>query len=89
MRSLRAPLVALALLGLASTALAAPFVYPLPGGQQEVRDERDVAPFLAAWKANALARQRGVAQPATANQLQYDARWYDLDLTFTPGTSSV
>ena len=89
MRSLRALLLAPALATIASTVLAAPFVYPMPDGRQEVRDERDVARFLAAWKASALARQRAVAQPATANQLQYDARSYDLNLTFTPATSSV
>jgi hypothetical protein len=89
MRLLRALLSGLALVAVASTALGAPYVYPLPNGQSEVRDERDVAPFLAAWKAAALARQRAVARPATANQLQYDVRWYDLALTFTPSTSSV
>ena len=89
MRSLRALLLAPALATIASTVLAAPFVYPMPDGRQEVRDERDVAPFLAAWKASTLVRQRAMAQPATANQLQYDARSYDLNLTFTPATSSV
>lgn len=70
-----------------AAALAAPFEYPLPDGQSITRDERDIAPFEAAWKANALARAREVAQPMTANQQQWDARWYDLNLTFTPSTS--
>jgi hypothetical protein len=92
-RSVRAaglPATLAVLLILASgAAQAAPFVYPMPNGATEVRDEADVAPFLAAWKANALARSRAVAQPATANQQQYDARWYDLNITCTPATSSV
>src|SRR5262249_8447414 len=58
-------------------------------GRQEIREEADVAPYLAAWKAAAFARERAVATPATANQQQYDARWYDLNLTFTPSTSTV
>jgi hypothetical protein len=74
---------------LAAPAGAAPFVFPMPDGSQQVRDERDVAPYLAAWKANALRRARAVAQPATANQLQYDARWYDLNLSFTPVSNQV
>jgi len=74
---------------LAAPAGAAPFVFPMPDGSQQVRDERDVAPYLAAWKANALRRARALAQPATANQLQYDARWYDLNLSFTPVSNQV
>lgn len=85
--SLAAALVACAALAGAS-ASAKPILFPpLPNGVQETRDEKDVAPFLGAWKANALARQRAVAQPMTANQQQWDARWYDLNLTFTPSTS--
>ena len=80
---------------LASDALAGPgpgrpiLFPPLPNGVRETRDERDVAPYLAAWKAASMARVRAAAQPATANQQAWDARWYDLNLTFTPGTSSV
>ena len=78
---------------LAGGALAAserPMLFPpLPNGVREMRDERDVAPYLAAWKAASMARVRAAAQPATANQQAWDARWYDLNLTFTPGTSSV
>jgi aminopeptidase N len=77
-------------LGTLAAAFARPIVFPpLPSGVQEVRDEADVAPYLAAWKANALQRARAVARPATANQQQYDARWYGLNLTFTPATSTV
>jgi len=82
------PLVAALLALSAPPLLAAPFEFPpLPNGVREVRDEKDVAPFEAAWKANALARQREVARPQTANQQQWNARWYDLDLTFTPSSS--
>ncbi len=80
----------IALASVASTALAAPVLFPpLPDGRQEIRDEADVAPYLAAWKAAAFARERSAATPATANQLQYDAKWYDLNLTFTPASSTV
>jgi aminopeptidase N len=62
---------------------------PLPDGRQEVREESDVAPYLAAWKAAGLKRERAAAIPATANQQQYDVKWYDLNLTFTPAGTSV
>jgi hypothetical protein len=85
-----APLVlSLALLAVAATAFAKPVSFPMPDGSTIVRDELNVAPFLAAWKANALRRQRAVATASTPNQLAYDARWYDLNLTFTPSTSTV
>lgn len=72
------------------TAVARPVAFPpLPNGVVEVREEADVAPYLAAWKANALSRVRAVAQPMTVNQQQYDVTWYDLALTFTPSTTSV
>jgi aminopeptidase N len=73
----------------ATAALAAPRAYPMPDGSTLVRDDLDVAPYLAAWKARALGRERAVATAATANQQSYDARWYDLNLTFTPSTSTV
>src|SRR5262245_29861653 len=62
---------------------------PLPNGVSEVRDERDVAPFLAAWKAEGLRRARTAAVTATPNQLAYDVSWYDLDLTFSPAGGQV
>lgn len=84
------PLAALALLAcLVSSAFAAPERFPMPDGTEIVREATDVAAFLAAWKAAAHARVGAVAQPATTNQLQYDAHGYDLDLTFTPATTTV
>ena len=85
-------LLALAALLAAATcpALAKPILFPpLPNGVRETRDERDVAPYLAAWKIASLTRERAVAQAATANQQAWDARWYDLDLLFTPATATV
>jgi len=81
---------ALAGLCLAGTAAAAPMLYPAtPEGPAEWRDERDVAPYLAAWKRSAFTRTRALAKAATPNQLAYDVHWYDLDLTFTPQLSRV
>jgi len=79
-------LVAVVLVALSAPAArlhAAPYQFPpLPDGSPgEVRDERDVAPFLAAWKAAGLKRARLAAVPATANQQAYDVHYYDLDLT--------
>ena len=91
----RLPALSVLVLGLvlASGAVAAPerpMVFPpLPNGVRETRDERDVAPFLAAWKAASATRARAAARPATLNQEAWDARWYDLNLTFTPATSTV
>ena len=67
---------------------AAPILFPAtPDGEPgQVRDERDVAPFLAAWKAAGLRRARLLATPATANQQAYDVHYYDLDLTPNPTT---
>ena len=79
-----------ALLALVAGELhAAPYRFPAtPDGEPEqVRDERDVAPFLAAWKAAGLHRARLVATPATANQQAYDVHYYDLDLTPNPATA--
>lgn len=90
--NLRVPLaLATALaLGLALPAAARPVLFPpTPDGLRAVRDERDVAPYLAAWKAASAARVREAARPATANQNQWDARWYSLDLLFAPSTSSL
>lgn len=97
------PMLGLALsLALAGMAAAAPvrpvppapherplLFPPLPNGVREERDERDVAPYLGAWKAAAASRVRQAARPATLNQDAWDARWYDLDLTFTHATSTV
>src|SRR5438874_7512137 len=86
----RTTLALLALALAASTAASRPVLFPpLPDGRQEIREESDVAPYLAAWKASAFARSRAAATPATANQQQYDVHWYDLNLTFTPATSTV
>jgi aminopeptidase N len=68
---------------------AAPYRFPATPGEEQgqVRDERDVAPFLAAWKAAGLRRARLLAAPATANQQAYDVHYYDLDLTPNPATA--
>ena len=69
---------------------AAPILFPAtPAGPAEWRDETDVAPYLAAWKAQALRRSRAFQSAPTPTQQQFDVRWYDLDLTFTPATSQV
>ena len=90
-RSLAASCLAVLALaaGLASPAHPAPQSFPMPDGSTIVRDELDVAPFLAAWKARSFGRERAAATASTPNQLAYDANWYDLDLTFTPSTSTV
>ena len=85
----RLPLVVALVLLTATRAVAGPVLFPpLPDGTQEVRDEADVAPYLAAWKAHQLRATRAMAAPATANQLAYDVRGYGLDLTFST-TSTV
>jgi len=86
---LLAPIALLA--GLAPTGVgAAPLRFPpTPNGPPEWRDERDVAPFLAAWKAEGLRRARAMRRAATPNQAAWDARGYDLDLTFTPVGAQV
>lgn len=79
-------------LGLSAVAWAQPeteLFPPLPDGRRELRDARDVAPYLAAWKAHSAARVAKAARAATANQSSYDAQYYDLDLTFTPTSSQV
>src|SRR5262249_50160513 len=85
--------VSLALLAVslaASAAAAKPILFPpTPNGPAELRDERDVAPFLAAWKAEGLRRERALHAAATANQQAYDVTWYDLDLTFNPPGAQV
>ncbi len=82
--------VALGLAAATAPAIAKPVLFPpLPNGVREIRDERQVAPYLAAWKIAAIRRERAVATPATANQESWDARWYDLDLAFDPATSTV
>ena len=71
-------------------AASAPILFPpTPDGPAEWRDESDVAPYLAAWKAEGLRRARAMQTAPTPLQQQYDVRWYDLDLTFTPATSQV
>ncbi|MEQ1833282.1 MAG: M1 family metallopeptidase, partial [Candidatus Eisenbacteria bacterium] len=70
---------------LAGAAHAEPLRFPpQPDGTVEVRDETDVAPYLAAWKAEGARRARAMASAPTPAQLQYDVQGYDLDLTFTP-----
>lgn len=74
----------------APASQAAPVRFPpLPDGTTEVRDEADVAPYLAAWKAHQLQRTFAMQAPATANQLAYDVRGYALDLTFATTTATV
>src|SRR5262249_21742111 len=47
-------------------AVAKPILFPpTPSGPAEWRDERDVAPFLAAWKADGLERARAMRTSAT------------------------
>src|SRR5262249_31791117 len=60
-----------------------------PRGPAEWRDERDVAPWIAAWKADAYRREQSLRSTATANQQAYDVKAYDLDLAFTPAGSPV
>src|SRR5215471_16415707 len=81
----------LALLAWAGASVTAkPILFPpTPDGPAVWRDERDVAPFEAAWKAEGLRRARRMAVSATPNQLAYDVSWYDLDLTFNPPGSTV
>jgi hypothetical protein len=86
----RTCLAALAFLAaLSSAAFAKPETFVMPDGASIERDELDVAPYLAAWKARSVARERAAATASTINQLAYDVNWYDLDLTFTPATSTV
>ncbi len=88
MRSAPASLLLLVLL--AAPVAAAPVLFPAtPSGPAEWRDERAVAPYLAAWKADAFQRVAARRAAATPNQTRYDVHWYDLDLTFTPATSTV
>jgi hypothetical protein len=89
MRPFLLRLLPVALLLAAATAVAAPVKFPMPDGSVIERDERDIAPFLGAWKAARAAQAARVARPMTANQALYDVRWYDLALTFTPATSQV
>ena len=74
----------------AAPARAKPMLFPpRPDGVSEWRDERDVAPWLASWKAEAWRRERALRATATTNQQAYDVKWYDLYLAFTPGNSRV
>lgn len=68
---------------------AKPQSFPMPDGSVRIADETHVAPFLAAWKAAGLKRARGFATSSTANQQAWDAKWYDLNLTFNPTGSTV
>lgn len=78
------------LMALAPIASAAPMRFPAtPDRPAEWRDETDVAPFLASWKASQLRRTRTLQAAPTPNQAEYDVRGYALDLTFTPATSTV
>jgi hypothetical protein len=79
-----------ALAAIATAAGAAPFRFPAtPSGPSVVRDERDVAPFLAPWKAEGLHRARALATSVSPNQAAWDARFYDLDLDIAPATRSL
>ena len=75
-----ASLACLVSLALATSALRqADPLSPTPDGRREVREETNVAPFLAAWKAAAFKHARLAAAEVTANQQQYDVTWYDLN----------
>ena len=83
------PLALVAWAGIAPVA-AKPILFPpTPNGPAQWRDERDIAPYEAAWKAEGLRRARRMAVNATPNQLAWDANWYDLDLTFNPAGAQV
>ncbi len=72
-------------------AAAKPVYFPPSesGWPGAIRDEMDVAPYLAFHKAQAFGRARAAATVPTPNQLAYDARFYDIDVTLTPSTSTV
>ena len=75
-------------------AWAEPVVWPATraGWQEEIRDERDTAPYLAFHQARAAeraARLVPVGARETPNQDAYDARFYDLDLTLTPSSQRL
>ncbi len=71
-------------------AHARPVLFPpLPDGRREWRDERDVAPYLSAWKAARLRAARAARTAMTPNQGDYDARTYDLDLRFDPAAETI
>jgi aminopeptidase N len=77
-----------------TVSAAGPTLYPstLAGWNAQVLDERDTAPYLAYHKAEAMRRQAARGEllgRATANQAVYDARFYDLDLTVNPSTSTI
>src|SRR5262249_57394749 len=83
-RTWTVPLLLLAT-AFAPAAAADPILFPpTPRGPAAWRDERDVAPWLAAWKAEALRRTRALRAASTPNQQSYDVTSYDLDLAFTP-----
>jgi hypothetical protein len=57
---------------------------------QPAPDDRNVAPYLAQSKAERFARiSAQTAAPPTANQLDYDVTWYDLDIELIPSTDTV
>jgi aminopeptidase N len=75
---------------LAQPCDARPVLFPpTPTGPAEWRDERDVSPYLAAWKAAAMSRARAMKVAGTANQAAWDARTYSLDLAFDPTAMTV
>jgi hypothetical protein len=84
-----ATLLALLLVAGAAPAAAPHRLPPAPRGPAERGDDRAVSRFLAAAKAEAFERSAALRSAATPNQLAYDVRWYDLDLTFTPSLSRV
>lgn len=79
--------IALLLIALSvAMAFAQPPASPVPA---PAPDELNVAPYLAANKAARFARAAAHAAPPTANQLDYDVTWYNLDLNLDPGTSTI
>jgi len=51
--------------------------------------ERNVAPALAQSKADRFARMTRFESQPTANQLDYDVLYYDLDLEMIPSTETI
>lgn len=83
--ALRRAAFTILLAALAARSDARPVLFPAtPLGPAEWRDERDTAPYLAAWKASAARLAGAMHVAGTANQAAYDVRHYDLDLTFDP-----
>lgn len=73
---------------LCGVAAGDPLYFPptAAGWPGEVRDERDVTPYLAFHKSRAMQRQRALQTVQTSNQAAYDVHYYDLDLQADPAT---